>query len=695
MHKKLDVSTDKTRDEIVMMVVPSPRCFSRLSYLGRHQNHCRNNRRTTASSLLILFAIVISSNTNRNQSPTKQLPAFIFVSSFASRNLVRPTPLLWSSFIAHDTNSKGNEKILSVQRHESKLDRRIYPNHGSTSALASILSSPTPKPLAPTDWVVVEEYPMISPDGIDPYGILDKIRNRSDDTDSAKTDSNEKSATKFLDSIQRLNVTQQNLTLPIALMSLDTHRFPTLSNARKACRQGKIVLRSSAASTSKSKSEFASPPTATATAFRKGLVGDRVYPLDCIARRELYKNLPPKNSSSSSTTTSYETLGDGFVKSKFQNLHVAYEDEYMALVVKPAGLLVHPQGKNGGWGRKNNVLNALPYFLRRPPGPAVVSNADEKDADDSMVLDRPVPVHRLDFATSGLLVAAKTKGASRLLAQQFEYRKARKTYTAMVYGIPFGSSDNESSTIPVFFGPKDFDGDIPVTDEATTADGLEETKAKEERLNNEDLGNDDGFAGDGWNFADCFLDNKRARTRWRVLGSQNCSVPIRYHNDNGEKNDTIIANINVPISIIEMKPKTGRYHQLRRTMAWLYNTPIVGDSVYSTNFIEENFLPDNAEVVEQQQVRDYRASLMLCSNEIDVAHPYFNTAAGRLEWKNANKISQAAAKTDNDLSTSSSYSLYESKDGDVRVTAAIQLPKKFTKFIDMMERKKKNAASKE
>jgi 23S rRNA-/tRNA-specific pseudouridylate synthase len=694
---------------MAMIVVPPPRCFSCLAHLGRRQNHCRNNRRTTTISLLILLAVVVSFNTSRNQSPTKQSSAFVFVSSFASRNLVRLTPSSWPFFITHDKNPKGSryEEILSVQRHESKLDRIRYPNHGSASALASALSPPTPKPPAPTDWVVVEEYPMVSPDGIDPYRILDNnnknIRNSSDDNDSTNTDSNEKSATKYLDAIQRLNVTQHNLTLPVALMSLDTHRFPTLSNARKACRQGKIVLRSSAASTSKSESSSTSPPSSpsTAAAFRKGLVGDRVYPLDCISRRELYKNLPTKNSTSSSTTTSYETLGDGFVKSKFQNLHVAYEDNYMALVVKPAGLLVHPQGKNGGWGRKNNVLNALPYFLHRPPGPSVVANADENDADDSMVLDRPVPVHRLDFATSGLLVAAKTKGASRLLAQEFEYRKARKTYTAMVYGIPVGNSNSESLTIPSFFGPKDGDGNTPVIDEArtATADGLEETKANEERLDNEDLGDDDCFegdiAGDGWNFADCFLDNKQSRTRWRLLGSQNCSVPIRYHNDNDEKDDTILVSINVPISIIEMKPKTGRYHQLRRTMAWLYNTPIVGDTVYSTNFIEENFLPDNAEIVEQQQVRDYRASLMLCSNEIDVAHPYYNTAAGRLEWKDTNKSSQAAAKANNDLSSSSSSSLYESKDGIVRVTAAIELPKKFTKFIDMMERKKKNAASKE
>jgi len=562
------------------------------------------------------------------------------------------------------------------------MNRMGYLNYGSMSALSSPFSSPTPKPPAPTDWVVVEEYPMISSEGIDHNLILDNIRNSSDD--NTKSDSNENSAKKYLDAFQRLNVTQCNMTLPIALLCLDAHRFPSLSNARKACRKGKIVLRSSATSISMSSS---SPPPSL-TPFRKGLVGDRVYPLDCIARRELYKNIP-KNSSSSET--SYDTLGDGFVQSKFQNLNVAYEDDFMALIVKPAGLLVHPQGKNGGWGRKNNVLNALPYFLRRPSYPNVTrnldsNNVDKNDADDRIVLDKPVPVHRLDFATSGLLVVAKTKGASRLLAQEFEYRKARKTYTAMVLGIPVNNSTSESSTIPLFFGQENGGGD-------TSIDETEEKEANEKTLDRVDLSDDDSSEGeiarDEWNLADCFLDNKRATTRWRLLGSHNCSVPIRYVNDNDEEKDDNIVTINVPISIIEMKPKTGRYHQLRRTMAWLYNTSIAGDPIYGTNYIEENFLPDNAEIIEQQQARDYRASLMLCSNEIDVAHPYFNTEAGRPEWIKKNKV--ALAKKD--LLPSPSSSLYESKNGTIRVNAAIELPKKFTKFIGMMERKKRNSST--
>ena len=603
---------------------PSPVMFE-TQQQGRH----RNNRRSNSACLLVLLAALVSFDACRKLS-TRHSP-FLFVSSFTAITLNQP----------------GTES-LGYRRHG-----------GSLSVHASADSSPTTKPPALTDWVVVEEYSTISADGIDPYKILESIANNDDLDEGSK----EHSVDKYKNALERLNVTSQNLTLPIAIMSLDSERYPSLSNARKAVRQGKIAFRLPEAKGSL-------PP------FRKGLVGDRVYPLDSIVRRELYKNLLPKNISS----TSYETLGAGFVKSKFQNLHVAYEDNYMAVVVKPAGLLVHPQGKNGGWGRKNNVLNALPYFLNKPP---IKDSYDDDDDDDCIVLDQPVPVHRLDFATSGLLVAAKTKGASRLLAQEFEYRKAQKTYTAMVYGIPVVDNENTQGTIRSFFGQNDDDTSVDNEGMAVTGSFVEKTSNEEDGsdMDDDEILEDDEDWKD-WNLADCSLDNKRARTYWRVLGSHNCSVPIRYT----DENEDTTSYINIPISIIEMKPKTGRYHQLRRTMAWLYKTPMVGDPVYSSNFVEGNFLPKNAELKETKQAKDYRASLMLCSNEVDVAHPYYNTAAGRIAWEKLND--EAGAKTTNsDLSSSS---VYEDENGVVRVTAAIQLPKKFTKFVAMMERKSGN-----
>mmetsp|Transcript_17739 Transcript_17739/g.38753 ORF Transcript_17739/g.38753 Transcript_17739/m.38753 type:complete len:390 (+) Transcript_17739:1-1170(+) len=382
----------------------------------------------------------------------------------------------------------------------------------------------------------------------------------------------------------------------------------------------------------------------------------------------------------------------------------------------PAGLLVHPQGKNGSWGRKNNVLNALPYFLRRPT--PVVSlgstqqhksaeehwnnnkednkedNHDEGEEEDRTILEKPVPIHRLDFATSGLLLAAKTKGASRLLAQEFEYRKAQKTYTAMVYGVPVAkgiANNKESLKLLSFFGREDNDGNTVLGKnmvDVTNGENEEMITDDDNHIDDENDTQDENNNAD-WNLGDCFLDDKRATTRWKLLGSHNCSIPVQYHHDDGT---LTTGTINIPISIVEMKPKTGRYHQLRRTMSWLYNTPIVGDSIYAINFVEDNFLPQNAQLIEQQQIRDYSASLMLCSNQVDVAHPYFNTPAGRMEWETMNQSSTiaatATANTKKGKQSASSSSLYENKEGVVRVNASIQLPKKFTKFISMMERKK-------
>jgi 23S rRNA pseudouridine1911/1915/1917 synthase len=111
-------------------------------------------------------------------------------------------------------------------------------------------------------------------------------------------------------------------------------------------------------------------------------------------------------------------------------LEVVYEDEHIVVVVKPAGVLVHPTR-----GVKRGTLaNALAYHLNRelidegragggqiPPGAAFV---------------RPGIVHRLDRDTSGLLVVAKTQGALSRLTQHFQRRLVEKRYVAVVGGLP-------------------------------------------------------------------------------------------------------------------------------------------------------------------------------------------------------------------------------------------------------------------
>lgn len=94
-------------------------------------------------------------------------------------------------------------------------------------------------------------------------------------------------------------------------------------------------------------------------------------------------------------------------------LQVVYEDDYIALINKPAGIDV-----NGNKFR--TVENALALNL------AAISSAD--------ALKRPRPAHRLDSQTSGLLLIAKTSFALMALGRQFENRDIKKRYRAVVIG---------------------------------------------------------------------------------------------------------------------------------------------------------------------------------------------------------------------------------------------------------------------
>ncbi|HMG17076.1 MAG TPA: RluA family pseudouridine synthase [Gemmatimonadales bacterium] len=98
------------------------------------------------------------------------------------------------------------------------------------------------------------------------------------------------------------------------------------------------------------------------------------------------------------------------------DLRFIYEDEHLAVLDKPAGLVVHP-----GPGHWNDTLvNVL-----AGRGTALSSGAGE---------GRPGIVHRLDRDTSGLLVVAKTDLAHRRLAGAIERRQVKRVYAALVWG---------------------------------------------------------------------------------------------------------------------------------------------------------------------------------------------------------------------------------------------------------------------
>lgn len=222
-------------------------------------------------------------------------------------------------------------------------------------------------------------------------------------------------------------------------------------------------------------------------------------------------------------------------------------------------------------------------------------------------LRRPQPVHRLDKPTSGLLIIAKTKPAMVNLSGQFRDRKIKKTYTAIVNGIPPEPSENT----------------ISARDAHTLGVDIDPDGASDER----------------WQLIDHDLDDKSAVTVWKAL---------KYSN-------SALANENV-LTTVEMKPKTGRFHQLRRHMSWVCKSPIIGDDDYDGGGAAMG-------------LRDQ--GLFLCSNKVTLEHPHYNDSKD--DWKAIQE--RLVEKEQNGL--------WLSPEGKVMVTASIELPEKFHSFVSL------------
>jgi 23S rRNA pseudouridine1911/1915/1917 synthase len=102
-------------------------------------------------------------------------------------------------------------------------------------------------------------------------------------------------------------------------------------------------------------------------------------------------------------------------------LDVIYEDADLAVVNKPAGMMVHAgSGQNEDARNRGTLVNALLYRFK-------ALSATGGDL-------RPGIVHRLDKDTSGLIVVAKNDRAHAALAEMFSSRQIKKTYLALVQG---------------------------------------------------------------------------------------------------------------------------------------------------------------------------------------------------------------------------------------------------------------------
>jgi len=279
--------------------------------------------------------------------------------------------------------------------------------------------------------------------------------------------------------------TLHNASLPSALQRLDPALFPTPSRARKSCRKGEILVNGE---------------------VRR--CDWRVDAGDDVARQQRY--LP-----------SFRPNGDD---EKPFDVRVVYEDDFMAMVFKPAGPPTYsPKGDRGG---RYNMRSAIPFALAPP-------KAKVPDC-----LRRPQPVHRLDALTSGLLCCAKTRPAMLALHRAWERRQVRKTYTAIVLGVVEPPEGVISEPIQMKF--------------------------KGEKV---------------W---------RDAVTDYKVT-------------------DVVPSLTAGTLSRLELRPRTGRTHQLRIHCAFALQCPIVGDTRYDAGQSARRALDGRG--------------LFLCATGLSLPHP--------------------------------------------------------------------------
>jgi 23S rRNA-/tRNA-specific pseudouridylate synthase len=168
------------------------------------------------------------------------------------------------------------------------------------------------------------------------------------------------------------------------------------------------------------------------------------------------------------------------------------------------------------------------------------------------------------------------------------------------------------------------------------------TEASETAISSEaayDMGVDvDPKDDELWQHIDFTLEEKSAVTMWKAL---------RYAKSLHAKDGIL--------TMVELKPKTGRYHQLRRHMAWVCDSPIIGDGEYDGGT--------------EYTMRFRERGLFLCSNRISLEHPFYNSKEGRPIWEALDQEEKYGKN------------LWLSEVDRVMVSASIELPEKFENLL--------------
>ncbi len=115
-------------------------------------------------------------------------------------------------------------------------------------------------------------------------------------------------------------------------------------------------------------------------------------------------------------------------------LEIVYEDEYLVVINKRAGMVCHP----GFGNRYGTLVNAILYYFGMRDTIELEIDTDDELTDEGLIyssnLIRPGLVHRLDKDTTGLVIITKNPEIHNQISSQFENRTIQRSYKALIWG---------------------------------------------------------------------------------------------------------------------------------------------------------------------------------------------------------------------------------------------------------------------